>query len=350
MKLLNISLCLLISQITLAQSTFFETIEKNGEDAVYQEYYTVGVNDKGKQYIDGKRYEVTMKPIEYNDVKVGFDMVKVEDGKNLNGFNPTRDDYEELIGYPNTSHLLHTRKNTGFVAIDDYIFELTRMTDDGLSFKSIETIFIRKGSGTVANKEAKPKKKKSKFLKKLGSAALAVATNGQVGSIESAGPDLKKAMSIDLKQMVKDYLKAMKSKQNSYTQSPKDKAEIAMIKKSVKDHHIKIKKYNDSVWRTPEYQKILENNRRAAGNAKTNRVTLKNNSGRTIYIATKGLGMGSDNRGTELQNGHSTSSWDCHKSAYLQTRTKNGGSNSFKTTSVKVYSANSKCGGTVIIN
>lgn len=350
MKLLQVTLCLFITQITLAQNTFFETLNKNGKDAVYQEYYTVGVNEKGKQYIDGKRYEVTMKPIEYNGVKVGFDMVKIEDGKNLNGFNPTRDDYEELIGYPNTSHLLHTRKNTGFVAIDDYIFELTRITDDGLSFKSIETIYIRKGSGAVADKAVKPKKKKSKFFKKLGSAALAVATNGQVSSIESAGPDHKKAMGIDLKQMVKDYLKAMKNKQNSYTLSPKDKAEIAMVKKSVKDHHADIKRKNDSIWNTPEYQRIRENNARASGNAKRNRVTLTNKSGRTIYVATKGLGMGSDNPGTELHNGHSTSSWDCHKSAYLQTRTKNGGSNSFKTTSVKVYSANSKCGGTVIIN
>jgi hypothetical protein len=338
------------SSISFAQQNFFETIKKNGVDAIYQEYYSVGKNDKGKQYIEGKRYEVTMKPVSYKDVLVGFDMVKVEDGKKLNGFNPTRDDYEELIGYPNTSHLLHTRKNTGFVAIDDYIFELTRMTDDGLSFKSIEAIFIRKGSGAVADKDAKPKKKKSKFFKKLGATALAVATNGQVGSLESAGPDHKKAMDIDLKKMVKDYLKAMKSKQNSYTLSSKDKAEIAMVKKSVKDHHADIKIKNDSIWRTPEYQRIRENNARAAGNAKTNRVTLTNNSGRTIYIATKGLGMGSDNPGTELHNGHSTSTWDCKKSAYLQTRTKNGGSISFKTTSVKVYSANSKCGGTVIIN
>ncbi len=351
MKNLKLILFLFCVQLTVAQSTFFETIEKNGEDAVYQEYYTVTKDEKGKQKISGKRYEVTIKPIEYKGVKVGFDMVKLKDGKNLNSFNPTRDDYEELIGYPNTSHLLHTRKNTGFVAIGDYIFELTRISDDGLSFKSIEAIFIRKGYGETTKKgENKKKKKRGGFFKKLGNAALKVTTNVDLNKIEKASPEAKKAMNADLKKIVKDYLKEMKKKQNGYILTANDKSTIAMIKQAVRNKNADIKRYNDSVWRTPEYQKILENNRRAAGNAQRTRLTLINNTGRVIYVATKGLGMGSDNKGTELQNGHSTSTWDCKKSAYLQTRTKNGGSITFKTTSVKVYSANSKCGGKVVIN
>jgi hypothetical protein len=269
----------------IAQNSFFETLDKNGKDAIYQEYYSVGNDDKGKPMVSGKRYEVTLKPVFFKDINAGFDMVKLKDGKNLNGFDVTRDDYQQIIGYPNVSYLIHTYKKSGFVAIEDYIFKLNRISDDGLSFKSIEAIYIRKGSEDAASSGKKKKKnKRGGFFKKLGNAALKVATNVDLSKVEKRTPEAKKAMSIDLIQLVKDYLKSMKDEQNSYSLTSKDKQDIEILKQSVKSHKEDIKRKNDSIWRTPEYQKIRENQRRSKSAGKRNNVTLINKSGKNLLI------------------------------------------------------------------
>lgn len=344
MKTLQLLICLLLTQVIVAQETFFQTLEKNGEDAIYQEYYSVSKDDKGKQKINGKRYEVTVKPIRYKGMKVGFNMVKVEDGKNFAEFNPTKDSYKELVGYPNTSHLIHTYKSSGFVAIGDYIFELTRITDDGLSFSGIDAIYIKKGSaGKKEEEKGEKKKKKGKFFKKLGKAALKVATNGRVSNVKTASPEAKKAMSIDLNQMVKDYLKQMKTKQESYELTSQDHADITMLRQSAIDHKAYVKRYNDSVYNTPEYQRIRENNRRANNAGKRNNVTLINNTGQDLLI------INSETNTSTMSLGSVSKTWMCSRNAYIGRKVSDGSVIRYKIIR-KVYSANSKCGGTVTIN
>ncbi len=343
MKTLKLLFCLLLSQITLAQSSFFETILKNGKNAVYQEYYSVSKYDKGKTKISGKRFEVKIEPVYFKGITAGFNMIKIEDGKNLNAFNVSKDDYEELKGYPNVSHLIHTRKNSGFVAIDKYIFKLNRITNDGLSFSSIDAIYILKEVEKTTKKGKKKKKKRGGFFKKLGNAALKVATNVDLSKVEKQSPELKKAASLDLKKLVKDYLISMNEKQNNYKLSTKDKTDIAALKKSIIDHKAYIKRYNDSVWRTPEYQRILENNRRAKSAGKRNNVTLINKTGKKLLI------INSETNTSTMDLGNVSKTWMCSRNAYIGRKISNGSTITYKIIR-KVYTANSKCGGKVIIN
>lgn len=76
------------------------------------------------------------------------------------------------------------------------------------------------------------------------------------------------------------------------------------------------------------------------------RVTLVNSSSRTIYVATSG----SNNPGTEIKPGSKTT-WSCAYDGYIQTKTKKGCCEYvYKTTTTKVYTANSGCGKTVNLN
>ena len=88
----------------------------------------------------------------------------------------------------------------------------------------------------------------------------------------------------------------------------------------------------------------IQNERNYQGAKKQNKVTLRNSSGSDIYVGTSG----SRNPGTKINAG-GTALWDCSRDAYLQTITKSGGSNSYSSTSRRVYSANSSCGGSVTV-
>ncbi|WP_298767445.1 hypothetical protein [uncultured Polaribacter sp.] len=347
MKTLTTLAVFFIALSSFAQTSFFETIEKHGKDAVYNRYYSVYKDDAGKQQIKGKQYQLKAEILKFNGVYTGLKMVAASknDKAGIFTIDATKSKSSKIIGYPNVSHIVDRISRKGFVAIDDYIFKIGNVwkAKDGHGFNSIDEIYIRVGASDKENNTASKDKKKKKFgafMKKLKDAAINKAPS------ECTSPACKKAANMDLVAFVRKYLKQMEAKQNRYVLTTKDKADIAKIKNAVNAYYGKVKSKNDAYWKSPEGQAILENRRRANGYAKKNEVTLTNKTGRTIYIADKG----SRNQGTLVGVGQSIS-WNCSRDAYLQQKLKKDTNTYyFRTTSKKVYRANNKCGGKFIIN
>jgi hypothetical protein len=163
---------------------------------------------------------------------------------------------------------------------------------------------------------------------------------------ECTSPACKKAQSMDLKKFILSYLSKMKQKQDNYSLIAKDKSEKQILVNAVNDYYKMVNSKNAAYWKSPEGQAILENRRRADNSSKKTNVTIKNNTGQTIYIGTKG----SRNQGTLIGVGQSVT-WNCKTDAYLQTRLKKDTNTSYyETSNRKVYTANSKCGATKTLN
>jgi hypothetical protein len=231
----------------------------------------------------------------------------------------------------------HTYTNDGYVVIDNVIFAVDNIPNEGVpAFKNVTAIYLLKKEGQNNQDETKKGKKKkggllSKMKKKLGNA-------GQ-NSVQ------KYIKSVNLEQIFTDYVTAMKGKQDAYTLTSKDKMDIMTIKAARNAGDEEIKKYNDSIKKTPEYKKLKEHQARMARMESNNIVTLKNNTGNTIYVGTSG----SRNRGTKINAGD-TARWDCSTDGYLQSETVSGGSYNYSSTNRRVYSSNAGCGSTVAIN
>ena len=136
-------LAILASLTASAQVGMYEALEAHGEDAQYQEYWSVVKGDKeGTQTIGGKRYVLTAKIKKLaSGTPVGFELTKVEDGKRWRGANVISD-YERGIGFP---HIVtrHKYDRDGYAVIGDYIFLLDGVSKDGASFSSISAIYIK---------------------------------------------------------------------------------------------------------------------------------------------------------------------------------------------------------------
>lgn len=157
--------------------------------------------------------------------------------------------------------------------------------------------------------------------------------------------DVKKALSLDLETYIKDYLKAMKSKQSKYILTAKDKSEISILNQSIHQYNAMVKRKNDSLWNTDEYRRGREMKRRADGAGKRNNVTLINKTGQNLLI------INSETNTSTMNLGSVSKAWSCSRNAYIGRKSSscNGGSVCYKIIR-KVYTANSKCGGTVTIN
>ncbi|GAA4238423.1 hypothetical protein GCM10022291_28840 [Postechiella marina] len=345
MKTIHLLTLFLFTTLGFSQQSFFKAIEAHGEEAVYQRYYSVYKDDDGKQVIKGKQYQVKVELLKKQGIYSGVKLVPAtKNDKSSYTIDATKSKSSKIIGYPNVSHLVDKISRKGLVVVGDYIFKVGNVwkENDGLVFNDINEIYIRVGAtGTENDKSDRKKKKKfGAFMGKLKAAAM-----NKVPA-ECTSPACKKAESMDLNKYVLDYLETMKAKQDAYALTTKDKADIAIIENAVNGYYDHVNKTNDAYWKSAEGQAILENRRRAEGYAAKNEVTLKNNMGRTIYIATKG----SRNPGTELSSGASTN-WNCETDAYFQTKnTKDTNTNYYETTSRKAYTANSNCGGTKVIN
>ena len=332
---------LLAFSSTFAQQSFFETLDAHGPDAKYQVFGDLYENDKGEpaaQEITG--YKNAIEKHAHQGLPSGVTVTKVLDnGKtalesNYNGISISAIKY---VGFPNTSILHHTGYNRGYVAFDDYIFFLHGISDDKTDFREIRSIMILDGT---ASKEDTKKKKKGKFWKQLKEAAINQRPSGEGSSAEYAT-----LMAKDPEKLVRDYLKKMKAKQDAYTMTAQDRKNLDVLYNGAKADDANAKKKNDAYWASAEGQAILENRRRAEGASRASNVTLKNNSNSTIFIGTNG----SNNRGTEIGPGR-TATWSCKRDGYIQTVTKVSNTRSFKSTTTKVYTANSGCGNTISIN
>jgi len=244
-------------------------------------------------------------------------------------------------GYPYESHL--SNSNFSFVAVGDYVFNLYGLANDGITFKGIQKVFIKKGAVAPEPKE----KKKKSFKEKLAALKAMKESSG-------FGPEHKALQKQNLNEMITNYLVVMKAKQDARTPAQlKSQENIKKAKAqqvAAKDNEwAEAKRYNDSIKATPEWQELERRKRQNEANyqaSKTkNTVTFYNISGSTIYVGTSG----SRNPGTKISAGGSAS-WSCSQDGYIQSITKSGGSTAYKSTSRKVYSANTSCGGTVNIN
>jgi hypothetical protein len=156
---------------------------------------------------------------------------------------------------------------------------------------------------------------------------------------------IQKLDAMDAVNLVQDYLKTAIAKQQAV--EPKWKSissntkRLQLVEARRELMNIAIKKYNDDLMDTPEWRRIQENNRLAASAAAKNNVTLKNDTGREIYI----YAAGSMN-GSRLSNGAS-STFSC-STTYYYAFNSNAGSRHGNAGPL-AYSANSGCGSTVSI-
>ncbi|WP_452597953.1 hypothetical protein [Pontimicrobium sp. MEBiC01747] len=335
-KVLLLNICILFAITLQAQKSFFEALEANGENVIYEGFAGISPNGGGtcKFARSLPKVNISIQRIG-TGIPVGF--VGKPVSKDWGEIGETElSDYGRMDSYPHTMYMKHTHTKEGYVIIDDIIFVLDKIPDEGLpSVNDITKIYVLvKNDKTTTNK-----KKKGGLLRKMKQ------------KFKSAGlsPTHKYLKSVNLVEKFTNYVKAMQAKQNAYTLTVKDKNDIAKIKAARNAGDAEIKRYNDSIKATPEYkdlQRRIKQNEQNYQSAKArNKVTLQNNTGNTIYIGKSG----SRNRGTKIESG-STATWSCDVDAYLQTETKSGGSYNYSTTNNKVYSANSGCGSTIAIN
>lgn len=336
-KIILLSICALLSITLQAQKSFFEALEANGENAIYEGFTDISPNGGGTCNFARSLPKIKVNILRIgNGIHVGF--VGKPVAKDWGEIGETElSDYGRMDSYPLAMSMKHTYTKEGYVIVDDIIFVLDKISDNELpSVNHITKIYALVKNGKTT---AKKKKKKGGFLarmkKKLNSTGLS--------------PTHKYLKSVNLVEKFTNYVKAMQAKQAAYTLTAKDKSDMAKIKAARNAGDAEIKRYNDSIKATPEYKdlqrRIKQNEENYQGAKARNKVTLRNNTGRTIYIGKSG----SRNRGTRIDSG-STATWSCDTNAYLQIETKSGGSSNYSTTNKKVYSANSGCGSTIAIN
>ncbi len=117
-----------------------------------------------------------------------------------------------------------------------------------------------------------------------------------------------------------------------------NKKDIAALMKKT------IKKMSDDWLSSPEYKRIMKNNRMADEAAKRSQVTIKNNTGSRIMIKEERDGASVSGR---LSPG-SSGTFSCTTNIYYAID--HGGSTSTDSVRNKIYTANSGCGTTVTIN
>jgi len=262
MKSITTIICtLFITLISFAQqSSFFEALESHGEDAIYQRYYSVYKDDDGNQKIAGKQYQLKAEILKHNGVYSGVKLVAAtkDDKAGMYTFDATKSKSIKIIGYPNVSHVVDKISRKGLVVIGDYIFKIGSVwkEKDGVGFNDIDEIYIRIGAEGDASKDGKKKKKKKfgAFMGKLKDAAI----NKTPSECTSAA--CKKAEGMDLKKFVREYLVQIKEKQDTYTLTAKDKADIAILQGAEKAYSDGVADYNNKYKRKPEYHRVLQNN------------------------------------------------------------------------------------------
>lgn len=350
MKKVVFIMCCIFSTTLFAQQSFFETLESHGKNAEYLNFGQVYVNDKGKQQVGASEpRKVEIKVVDYQGLPGGIEVFTTyKDGetKRTQHYIPVREQIIECVGFPNTSMLLHGAYKRAFIAIDDYVFFVKSIDKNNYDHINISKAFVKKGAALTGSESSGKKKKRKKFGKFLGKLKDATINQGRTDTnVQPTGPEYDALMSQDVKQMVIDYLKKMDAKHSVYSLTAKDKTDLETIQNAAKDYDKMIRDKNDAFWKSPEGQAVLRNRRAGKAHSEDNKVTLKNTGSQTIYVGVSN----SSNLGVKIPSGSSVQ-WSCSRSAYRQTKTVVGNTSSYKSTSQKVYTANSGCGQTVNIN
>ncbi len=325
-------LCLSLS--SNAQKNFQAQVAAHGENAVYQRYFSVYLDDDGNQKIANAQGQFTINPNYFGKIPSGFQIISTGDEVWEKGEVYVSTDatgrYYNAVGHPEVSHYLHTGDRTAWVAMDDYVIELGGMSKDGTTFSRFEAIYILQNDAVPPAKEEV--KKKKGFLSKLKDLKETVKSGASGGA--KFGPAYERVATRDLRSEITTYLKQMKSKEASLTGAQKAEAKkLVQAKEAGEDY---VKRYNDSLYNSPEQRRIRADWKLI--NGATN-VEVKNNSGRTLFVS-----QSADNFiSQELKDGQSYT-MDCRMDLYyFSSSTKHASGKKF-------YSADGSCGSSVSIN
>ncbi len=335
MKKISLFILMLVVSLELcAQKSFQDQLAVHGENAVYQRYFSVYLDDDGNQKIANAQGQFTISPNYFGKIPSGFQIISTGDEVWEKGEVYVSTDatgrYYNAVGHPEVSHYLHTGDRSAWVAMDDYVIKLGGMSKDGTTFSRFETIYILQDDAVLPAKE--DAKKKKGFLSKLKDFKEAVKNGASGGS--KFGPAYERVVTRDLRTEITAYLKQMKSKQASLTGAQKAEAKkLVQAKEAGEDY---VKRYNDSLYNSPEQRRIRADWKLI--NGATN-VEVKNNSGRTLFVS-----QSADNFiSQELKDGQSYT-MDCRMDLYyFSSSTKNASGKKF-------YSADSSCGSSISIN
>ncbi|EDM44462.1 hypothetical protein SCB49_05515 [unidentified eubacterium SCB49] len=361
MKNTIVVIALLVTTITIAQNNLFSNISTTDH---YQEYKSVIDADGDGVYDIADRGSVVKFKLKHLQTGEGYAISAIADqGRNkgdyINGGNAVDANYQ-CVGYPFESYIKDKSSNNALVAIGDYVFYIKNISQDGTSYNAVSRVYIK--IGAASNKpQKKPEISSMQMVKMFTSRGSDKVAKPEI----DFGTEHKALQSQNLDKMITDYLVTMKTKQNGRTATQKQsdsriikakeeaviaKKEAAKEAKAARDAEwAEAQKHNDSVKGTAKWQeqnrRIKQNEANYLGAQKASVVTLRNNSGSSIYVGKSG----SVNRGIEIPAG-GTGGWDCDYDAYIQKHTIKGGSNAYRSTNTKVYSKNSGCGDTVNIN
>lgn len=338
MKKTILTITLLVTVLTQAQNSFFDNISEEDQYNVFR-MFTESENGFFKS--ETRKDPVKFKK-EYLPTGEGFKITAITDegvnkGRTFSTSDASSEGYS-CVGYPYES-LIYGEYS--YVSIDNYVFVLGGLSKDQTTFKTLNVAFIK----VEASEKDKAKAKKKPKNKNSFFAQMKALKNQAKAAVGNFGPEYKAFETKNIREMITNYLVAMKAKQEGRTaaekQMDKNVANIEVARKAARDaERAENKRHNDSVKATPEWKELERrkklNEANYQGAQKANVVTLRNTSGSTIYVA-RSL---SKNRGTKIAAG-STAKWDCDHDAYIQINN--------NTTNTKVYSKNTGCGNTVTV-
>jgi len=323
-KITTILVAMFIAFSSYAQTGLYEALEQNGADAEYLEFYHVSKGEsEGTTKVSGEsKWGTVAIDVADNGAKTGFTFTKT-DGSGDYSFSLLYRN-KEAVGYPNVSYI--KSDDDGVIVVGDYIIELEDISADGTSFKSIDRVFVKKQVKEEKEKSTEgEEKKKGKFGAGLKNLAAKVSDAGM--SLE-----LKKVTNEDLFKIATDYLVAMKAKQNAYTLTSADKADIAKVKALVTAKYAKIDKANADYWNSDAGKAVYDSY--GNGSSSNSTYTIKNTTGATVQVGSNGVG------GSYLESG-STKKVDCGKAIYIMKLNGNSLEQSY------LISDGSKCGETI---
>lgn len=325
-------MAMLASSVVMAQNNLFSNVSTTDQ---YYRFFYVQDSDKDGIYEIKDRDLIVKFNVKELATGEGYRLESIIDIGNSKGKLLQKMDavhgYSNCVGYPYESNIRDRTTREGIVSIDDYVFILTNMSKDGTSFEGINSVFIKKtASGTTASGG---KKKKLSFKEKMK------ALKSGLTNTPSYGPAHQALQSKNLNTYITEYLVAMKAKQEGRTAT--EKQSDKNVENAKNQDAADIKAYNDSIKATPEYAKLKAHQARmkAMENgtiAKT--VTIYNKSGRDIYIYENG-----SRNGTRI-NANSSTKVNCTSNYTYKYDSNSGGSGS------TCYSANSRCGSSIIVN
>lgn len=245
---------------------------------------------------------------------------------------------QKAVGY--VADEIRTGSTQRIVVIDGVIFNITtKFTEDGTQTIKPFTVYVHESfKDDGEEKKDDGKKKKQSFKEKMK--MLKAAANGNLS--DKAGNKLSK---MDAVGMLRNYLtKAVAEQKKTYStwsKVPSNATRIKLLEEKKELMYAAINKYNDDLKDTDEWRRIQENNRFWEANEKANVVTIKNSTGRDVWLYEE-----NSMNGTVIRV-NSSGKFDC-KTTYYYTFDGNSGTRGGNVGS-QAYASSSSCGGTVSI-